>query len=249
MSHKAMCTALAVAFAALTVSVVATASAPADLLNGGDLHESVWQADTKDLAPGVTYTASTFPLALRLRSPDARWEGVQLQSGTYRFVQFNHLRGKVPVRGTGYVTLEARAGRTGSVAATVQKLHATPLIKAGPVTSVRVAGFRGKSFDATITGEDPGHYDPNAPHGISLAPFTTNRHCGWCSSTMQGETQDVKFAQKDELFRIMVIGVRGKTVVIYLESAGRGPNSPSARVFPTFLPYAKKLLASMRFPA
>jgi hypothetical protein len=34
------------------------------------------------------------------------------------------------------------------------------------VTSVRVAGCAGKSFDATVAGEDPIDYDRGAAHGI-----------------------------------------------------------------------------------
>jgi hypothetical protein len=178
------------------------------------------------------------------------WEGVQLQSGTFRFVQLHHLKaGNVPAHGTGLVTLEARAGQTGSVAATIQHLHSTPLIQAGPVTPARVASFGGKAFDATIVGIDKGNYDPNAARGIALAPFTANRHCGYCTDTMHGETQDFKFAAKDELFRIIVIDVRGKTVVIYLESTGSPPKFPATQVFPTFLPYAQQMLATLSLPA
>ena len=54
--------------AALAASTAAFASGPVDLHNGRDLHEGVGQADGKPLQPGVTYEASTFPLALRLQS-------------------------------------------------------------------------------------------------------------------------------------------------------------------------------------
>jgi hypothetical protein len=37
---------------------------------------------------------------------------------------------------------------------------------------------------------------------------------------MHHETQGVKYAGKDQLYRIIVLGVHGKTVVTYLESAG-----------------------------
>jgi hypothetical protein len=78
----------------------------------------------------------------------------------------------------------------------------------------------------------------------------TNRHCGFCTKTMHGETQDAKFAGKGQLFRIMALDVRGKTVVIYLESIfADQPKFPPATLFPTFLPYAQQMLASLRFPA
>jgi hypothetical protein len=67
---------------------------------------------------------------------------------------------------------------------------------------------------------------------------------------MHGETKDVKFAGKGQLFRIIVIDVRGKTVVIYVESGyADQPRFPPAKTFPTFSPYAQQMLASLRFPA
>jgi hypothetical protein len=242
---------LAIVSAALTTSALAIAAVPVDLFNGGDTHESVGQVDTKDLQRGVTYRASAFPLALRLRPPDGRWGGVQVESGRFRFVQLGHQRtGTVPRHGVGVITIESAKGATPSVDRTVEQLHGTPKLEAGPITTARVAGFAGKTFDATITGIDPGHYDPAAQKGISLVPFTTNHHCGYCTGTMHGETQDAKYAAKDQLFRIIVIDVRGKTVVIYLESTYHDqPKFLPQQTFPTFLPYARQMLASLRFPA
>jgi hypothetical protein len=62
---------------------------------------------------------------------------------------------------------------------------------------------------------------------------------------------DYKFAGKGQLFRIMVIGVRGKTVVIYVESSFSDSTTrkhPPTETFPTFLPYAQKLLSMLTFP-
>jgi hypothetical protein len=133
-----------------------------------------------------------------------------------------------------------------SVAATVRKLHGTPGLDAGPLRPIRIAGFSGKSFDAEVVGADPGG------NGIALTPFTTPLHCGWCTQTMHGETLDNKFAGKGQLFRIMVIGVRGKTVVIYIESSlsmSSTRNHPPAETFPTFLPFAQRLLSTLAFPS
>jgi hypothetical protein len=85
--------------------------------------------------------------------------------------------------------------------------------------------------------------------GISLAPFTTNHHCGFCEETMHGETLDVKYAGDGSLFRIIALGVRGKTVVIYIESDyANQPRFPPTKTFPTFLRYAQKMLATLTFP-
>lgn len=242
---------------ALAACTLAVASGPADIFNAGDQHEGVWQPDGKSLTRGATYTATTFPIPLRVRPPDALWSGVQLQSHTFRFVQFLHLKsGNVPLHGRGLLTLETSSGRTPSVAATVQRLHATPALKSGTVRATRVAGFTGKEFDATVVGSD---LDPSAtcpgggkcPPAVSLAPFLTNHHCGFCGDAkfQPRETQDVKVALRGQLFRFIVIAVRGKTVVIYLESSGGSPKYPEARNFPTFLPYAQQMLTALRFPA
>jgi hypothetical protein len=83
---------------------------------------------------------------------------------------------------------------------------------------------------------------------VSFAPFTTNHHCGFCNNTMKGETKDVKFAGTGQLFRIIVADVRGKTIVIYLESNfADQPKFPPARIFPTFLPYARQMLSTLTF--
>jgi hypothetical protein len=236
---------VAIGAAALVWSAWAPASVPVDLYNGGNLHESVGQADTKDLRQGVVYEASTFPIRVRFRPPDGLWGGVQLISRRFRFVQVQHFRkGSFRAAGRGFITLETATGRTPSVAATIRRLHRTPKIDAGPITTVRVAGYAGKSFDATITGVDP--QNP----GIALAPFTRRLPCGYCENTLHHQTRDYKFAQRGQLFRFIAINVRGKTVVIYLESKYARPHqqhTPS-EAFPTFLPFANELLSKLRFP-
>lgn len=57
----------------------------------------------------------------------------------FRFVVLIHkymhdARGKVSVWGRGGMTLEAGVGKTGSVAATVKRLHSTPRIEARQIT-------------------------------------------------------------------------------------------------------------------
>jgi hypothetical protein len=241
MPVKRLFTFAAVGASALALSALAPASAVLNIRSGGDLHESVGQANVRDLQRGRIYRASAFPVLMRVRVPDAVWGGIQLRSGRFRFVQFTHRRrGSFPTAGAGSITLESAKGRTPSVATTVKRLHSTRLIKTGPVTLVRIAGFSGKSFDATIEGADPNNM------GISLAPFTKNLHCGFCDQL--GEAEDYKFAGKGQLFRIIVLGVRGKTVVIYLESVfAVSRRHPTTQSFPTFLPFAQQMLATLRF--
>jgi hypothetical protein len=237
---------------ALVALGVATASGPIDLHNGRDIHEGIGQGDTKPLQHGVSYQASAFPLTLRLRPPAGDWEGVQFESGRFRFVQLHHLRtGNVPLHGVGYITIEAAAGSTPSAAATIRRLHATPHIDASSIRATRVARFAGQTFDATIVGTDraPVCRTVRCARGVSFAPFTPNQHCGFCNHTMKGETQDVKFGGTGQSFRIIVISVRGKTVVIYLESIfAAQPKFPPAKIFPTFLPFAERMLSTLEFP-
>jgi hypothetical protein len=173
---------------------------------------------------------------------------VQYHSGKFRFVQLNHHRtGKVPLHGVGYITLESAQTHTPPVAATIARLHATPHLSVSAIKTVRVAGIAAEMFDATVVGTD----GPQTGNGVSLVPFTTNRHCGFCNDAAKHpskETQDVKYAGKGQLFRIIVLDARGKTVVIYLESSyADQPRFPPAKTFPTFLPYAQKMLASLHF--
>ena len=182
MSRRLTSTVIGVTLCGFLVSAAAQASGPVNLYNGGDLHESVGQTDEQPMSSGKPYTARTFPLSVTVRAPDALWGGVQLQSGKFRFIQFHHQKvGKVPLHGWGFVTLETSTGPTPSVAATAQKLHSTPLLEAGPLKAIHVAGFSGKAFDATVSGVDPGN------RGISLTPFTTPLHCGFCEDTLHGE--------------------------------------------------------------
>lgn len=237
---------------AAVASAVATASGPLDLYDGHDAHEGIGQTDGRPLQRGVVYEASRFPLALRLRPADAHWGGGQNESGRFRFVQVHHLRtGNAPLHGVGYITFSSATGATPSVAETVKRLRATPHVKFGPITTARVAGFAGQAFDATITGTD--HVAGVSVSGVSIDPFTVNHHCLFCGDAQKWpnlETKDVKFAGTGQLFHIVVIRVRGKTVVIYVESIyGIQKKYPPAKLFPTFLPYANKMLATLRFPA
>jgi hypothetical protein len=59
----------------------------------------------------------------------------------------------------------------------------------------------------------------------------------------------VKVGRPGQLFRIFVLRVHGRTVVIYVESIyADQKNYPPAKMFPTFLPCAQKMLAHISFP-
>jgi hypothetical protein len=192
---------------------------------------------------------------VKIRPPDALWEGVQLESGNYRFIQLHHLHvpGTSPLTGGGYITLESAKVATPSVAKTLANLRATPHVSFGPTRTTRVGGLRGSRFDATITGSDLSGTCPGGqacPSVVSFAPFLTNNHCGFCgdSKFQPRETLDIKAAIKGQLFRIIVLSAHGKTVVIYVESNFPGQQKfPPTKIYPTFVPYAEKMLAAVSF--
>ena len=112
-----------------------SAAAPVDLFNDGSRTESVHVGDVEvhDLKRGTLYTASTFPLKLTARPPDALWLGGQTQAGKFRFVVFQHkyprnAQGKVSLWGSGEVAVETGTGKTGSVAQVLKNLRSTPQI-------------------------------------------------------------------------------------------------------------------------
>lgn len=223
---------------------VATAAGTIDIGDGGDLHEGVGQNDLKTkLHPGSLYAASKFPIAVKIRAPGPSWEGVQHESGAYRFIVLGHVSrpGAISRAGLGYVTLETATTATPSPARTLANLRATPKLSAGPTRTTHIAGLRASQFDATVTAIDR----PGAG-GLAIVPFTTNLHCGACTKTLHGETKDVKLGEPGERFRIIVLRAHGRTVVIYLESI-YADKKASAKIFPTFLPYAQKMLAGTSF--
>jgi hypothetical protein len=249
-NHRLMAQAgLAIWASVIVVTGAAGAAAAGGAIvlgNGGDLHEGVGQADfPTHLGRGKVYTANKFPVALRIHTPTPQWGGVQLESGKYRFIQLPHLRppGTPPLTGVGYITLESATTATPSVSRTLANLRATPKFKASPTKATRIAALPAKMFNATVTAIDR----PGAG-GLSINPFTVNHHCGFCTKTDHGETKDVKVGEPGQLFRIFVLRVHGRTVVIYVESTYPGSKKhPPSKTFPTFLPYAKEMLAHISF--
>jgi hypothetical protein len=243
----------ALVLVALAAAAIANAAGSRDIYNGGDGHEGIGQGDTKALQRGTSYSASAFAVRVRIRPPASLWGGVQYESRSYRFIQLNHLPvpGAAPLAGTGYITLESAKAPTPSVAKTLANLRATPHVSFGPTRPTHVGGLRASMFDATITGSDLHGTCPGGhvcPRVVSFAPFLTNHHCGFCGDAKfdPREALDVKAAREGQLFRILVVDVRGKTVVIYVESNYPDQKKfPPARIFPTFLPLAQKMLAAV----
>ena len=208
-----------------------------------DLKQSYLFTSAGHLTPlhaGTTYQASLFPIPVRVRVPTPGWSGVQWKSGTdyfrgggppnYGWVHF--ARGSTTGPGQGLISIMTAYTRTPSVTRTVNVLrtrgHGATYEPTSPVT---LAGFSGIQFDGRITGaknfDHTGHY---------FIPFSPVSHAAKYYPDEYGVYGDV--------FRVIVLDVRGKTVIVYLENVALPPEQ-----FPAFLTKAEQLLGSLRFPA
>jgi hypothetical protein len=187
------------------------------------------------LRAGVAYQASAFPLALRLTPSDGSWAGAQWKSELLGFrgggrpyfgwVAIGNGNGDayagVP---PGLIVIMTAYARTPSVAATVANLRTRGHGATYEITSpVKVAGFSGTQFDGQVVGRS--HVF------IPFSPRPVNHF------------EDTHFLGQGEVFRVMVLNVRGKTVVVFVESG----ELPAER-FPAFLGKADRILETVRFP-
>ena len=184
--------------------------------------------NAKPISAAVTYTASSFPIAMRITPPDGGWfagQGriVTVKRGSYGWAEFMHAP---PNRPQGAIAMITSLDATPSVATTVAQLRAGTGATFGPVTPVRLAGFSGSQFDVTI---GPKHH--------LFIPLSPPSHAARYHP-------DAYLLDAGEVVRIVVLDVRGKTVVFLLENYAL-----PADQFPTFLDQAHGLLASLRFPA
>jgi hypothetical protein len=237
-------TIVVVGIAALTVAGAALAAAGAAPV---DLYNNNASGDDHPLVEDATYRASLFPLAITVRPTDALWrgsqwveknglvDGSQRTGGTYAYVALHHTyghnpSGKISSWGLGLMTIEIGVTPTQSVQATMQRLRARlDEVNAGAVRTVRVAGFSGLSYD--------GRLKDGAGASHRFVPFSS-------SDGSKASTDSYKIEAnygKGGAFRVDVIDVYGKTVVIYFDSF----TAPAAK-FPVFLGFADKILSTMR---
>jgi len=192
------------------------------------------------LRAATTYRASQLPIAVHVTPPDRSWSGAQWKSGTDYFhgggppnYGWLHLGQGAPTGiPQGLVTVMTAYARTPSVAATVNVLRTRGHGATYEATSpVKVGGFAGVQFDGQIVGaknrDHIGHY---------FIPFSPRSNAAKYYPDEYGVYGDV--------FRIIVLNVRGKTVVVYIENSG-----VSADQFPAFLTKADRILQTLRFPA
>ncbi len=208
-----------------------------------DLKQSYLFTSAGHLTPlhaGTTYQASLFPIPLRVRVPTLGWSGVQWKSGSdyfrggglpnYGWVHF--ARGAIGIPQGGLISIMTAYTRTPSVTRTVNVLrtrgHGATYEPTSPVT---LAGFSGIQFDGRITGaknfDHTGHY---------FIPFSPVSHAA--------KYYPDEYPVYGDVFRVLVLDVRGKAIVVYLENVALPPEQ-----FPAFLTKAGQLLGSLRFPA
>jgi len=231
-------------------SVGATAATP----KLPDLPESYIFSPSGELTPlraGVTYRASQFPQALRVTPPSRSCTGAQWKANNFPpdEIKRRHLKcstspavcrppyfGWVAIGKGGaspapapraLILIMAGYDRTPSVAVTVANLRTRGTgATYDPTTTVKVAGFSGTEFDGRLVG--PKHV---------FVPFSPPSHAAGGNSDAI-ETDGVGHA-----FRLIVLNVRGHTVVVFI-----GSLVMSADQFATFLPEADGILKSLRFP-
>jgi hypothetical protein len=207
-----------------------------------DLNQSYLFTAAGHLTPlraGTTYQASLFPIPLRVRVPTPGWSGVQWKSGNdyfrgggppnYGWVHF--ARGSTTGPGQGLISIMTAYTRTRSVAATVNVLRTRGRgASYEPTVPASLAGFAGLQFDGRVTGAK------NVDHiGHFFIPFSRSRHSA-------GYFAD-EYPVYGDVFRVIVLDVRGKTVVVYIENVAL-----PAEQFPAFLIKAEQILRSIRFP-
>ena len=180
------------------------------------------------LTAGVAYGAQTFPISVRLTPPDGTWVGAQSRLTAFGKPAFGWVVLAHPgPKPQGLIGIETAYGSTPSVAHILERLHtAGSGATYGPMTRVTIAGYRGWRIDGDVYSR----------FGHVFVPFTPR--------TNGASPPDNIRLERGERFRLMVLDVRGKRLVLFVVSAGLPPAQ-----FPAFLDSARPLLASLRFPA
>jgi hypothetical protein len=124
------------------------------------------------------------------------------------------------------ITLEAAFGPTPPVAAILARLRSAGREAIfGKTARVSVAGFPGLQIDGRVIGKFGHVFVPFSPKGGGAIPA------------------DSYMLDKGEKFRIILLDVRGRRVVVFLESFRL-----RQKQFPAFLAAANHLLESLEFP-
>ena len=179
------------------------------------------------LRAGVTYQASSFPLAFRITPTDKTWAGTQWKTSSRGRPAFGWAafgQGPTDKPPLGLVEIETAYGPTPTVATILSRLRtAGGGATFGPTSRITLAGLPAWQIDGRVFGR----------FGHVFVPFTPK--------TGGASPPDSYKLSPGEAFRLVVLGVKGKRVVLIFDSAAL-----SADQFPTFLDSASTLLRSLR---
>jgi hypothetical protein len=181
------------------------------------------------LKAAATYQASAFPIALRLTPRDGSWAGAQWKTTSRGKPAFGWAAvGHGPLdKPRGLIEIETAFGPTPSVAVILARLRsAGGGATFGKTRRVTLAGFPGWQIDGTVFGR----------FGHVFVPFSPK--------TGGASPPDHYRLDQGEVFRVIVLDVRGKRVVLSFENF-----KLPAEQFPTFLRSANRLLKTLEFPA
>jgi hypothetical protein len=175
------------------------------------------------LQPQVPYQASLFAPHVSITAPTAGWRGHQWLDHAYDWFSVSRPNGGIAV-----VSAPASAQ---SAATTLHLLEteradsAAVGVATQPQVTVTIGGFRGWRFDGVATGQ----------YGHTFVPFSGH------SRGARESAGDKRHYDHGKAFRIIVLDVRGKPVVFFLDS-----DAPTLDL--NFTTFAAKLLALLRFP-
>lgn len=229
-------------FLSLGSAVVVASAAAATTAKPLDMPESILncpQGKSTPLRSHVNYQATAFPIAIRLTPPNSTWLGAQWKTGSFGCHATNATTGHPPHFGwvaldqgpttappQGVIEIMTAYGRTPSVAATINALRTRGHGATFEATSsVKLAGFSGSQLDGQVVGKLHNFF-----------PFTPQTHNA-------AYHPDAQTFNQGDLFRLLALNVRGKTVVVEINRAGL-----PADQFAAFLARAQQVLKSLRFP-
>src|SRR5437763_10309504 len=188
--------------AALTVVVVLAAFVVAIHGASGAGVPDLLKSSTRRAAlkPGVVYQASLFAPHVRITAPEPDWQGAQWVDHSYDWFNVS--------RENGGILAVSAPSTTQSAAATLHLLETERAdsravgITIRPAVPVTVGGYRGQQFDGVATGQ----------YGHTFVPFSGH------SNAASSSVGDHRKFEHGKAFRVIVLDVRGKPVVFFIDS-------------------------------
>ena len=174
------------------------------------------------LKAAVRYQASTFPIALRVTSPDRSWAGAQWKTSSNGKPAFGWAeigQGPVDKQPRGLVQIVTAFGPTPPVAAILARLRsAGGGATFGRTTRTTLAGFPGWQIDGRVFGRFGHQFVPFSPKTGGAAPADHYR------------------LDQGEVFRLIVLDVRGKRIVLSFEKDRKSTRLNSSHIQKSRMP-------------